>query len=305
MAVVAASMTSEVVELHRRPPYRRHVTTTARPSTSGVLGSSGHPPSPGDLLRGWRTRRRRSQLDLALDVGVSTRHLSFVETGRSRASRELLLDLADHLEVPLRERNSLLLAAGYAPTYAESTLDPGGLDAVRGVLGHLLAGHEPFPALVIDRYGDVVMTNRAVAPLLAGLEESWLEPPVNVYRLSLHPDALAPRIHNLDQWAGHLLHRLERLCDLTGDPRLASLLAEVRAYAPSPGEPGPAGSDDGVAPAGDVVLPLHLDHPDGELRLYSAITHFGAAWDVTLDELSIETFVPADEATRTRLASAG
>ncbi|HEY2194303.1 MAG TPA: helix-turn-helix transcriptional regulator [Actinomycetospora sp.] len=245
--------------------------------------------SPGELLRGWRTRRRRSQMDLALDVGVSTRHLSFVETGRSRASRELLLDLADHLEVPLRERNALLLAAGYAPIYGESTLDSAGLEAVREALGHLLAGHEPFPALVIDRGGDVVMSNRAVGPLLGMLDPAWSAPPVNVYRLSLHPGALAPHIRNLAQWANHLVHRLERLTDLTGDPKLAALLAEVRTYVP---DAGPSSRDE------HVVLPLHLAHPDGDLRLYSTITHFGAAWDVTLDELSIETFVPADAATR-------
>ncbi len=248
--------------------------------------------SPGELLRGWRTRRRRSQMDLALDVGVSTRHLSFVETGRSRASRELLLDLADHLEVPLRERNALLLAAGFAPVYGESRWDEAGLEAVREALGHLLAGHEPFPALVIDRTGDVVMSNRAVGPLLGMLGPAWSAPPVNVYRLSLHPQGLAPHIRNLEQWAGHLLHRLERLTDLTGDPRLASLLAEVRGYVPDAGSP---------ARSEHVVLPLHLAHPDGDLRFYSTITHFGAAWDVTLDELSIETFVPADAATRARL----
>ena len=248
--------------------------------------------SPGELLRGWRTRRRRSQMDLALDVGVSTRHLSFVETGRSRASRELLLDLADHLELPLRERNALLLAAGFAPVYGESRLDSADLDAVRGALGHLLAGHEPFPALVIDRCGDVVMTNRAVAPLLGLLDPAWSAPPVNVYRLSLHPQALAPHIRNLEQWTGHLVHRLERLADLTGDPRLTSLLAEVRGY---------AGTDATTVRSEHVVLPLHLAHPDGDLRLYSTITHFGAAWDVTLDELSIETFVPADAPTRALL----
>jgi transcriptional regulator with XRE-family HTH domain len=249
---------------------------------------------PGALLRGWRTRRRRSQMDLALDVGVSTRHLSFVETGRSRASRELLLDLADHLEVPLRERNALLLAAGYAPVYGESRLDDAGLEAVREALGHLLAGHEPFPALVIDRGGDVVMSNRAVGPLLRMLDSAWSAPPVNVYRLSLHPGGLAPHIRNLEQWAAHLVHRLERLTDLTGDPRLAALLAEVRGYVP-----------EGRAPTRSehVVLPLHLAHPDGDLRLYSTITHFGAAWDVTLDELSVETFVPADAATRDLLTS--
>ena len=248
-------------------------------------------PAPGELLRGWRTRRRRSQMDLALDVGVSTRHLSFVETGRARASRELLVDLCEHLEVPLRERNTLLLAAGFAPTYSESRLDAGALEAVRGALEHLLAGHEPFPALVVDRCGDVVMANRAVGALLAAIDPALLAPPVNVYRLSLHPDGLAPHVRNLGEWAGHLLHRLERLADLTGDPRLVALRSELADHAP-PAPGGPA------ARAAHVMLPLHLDHPAGELRLYSTITHFGAAWDVTLDELSLESFVPADAATR-------
>lgn len=251
-------------------------------------------PAPGDLLRGWRTRRRRSQMDLALDVGVSTRHLSFVETGRARASRELLVDLCEHLEVPLRERNTLLLAAGFAPSYSESRLDAAALEAVRGALEHLLTGHEPFPALVVDRCGDVVMANRAVSALLALLDPALLEPPVNVYRLSLHPDGLAPHVRNLPEWAGHLLHRLERLSDLTGDPRLQALREELAGHAP----PAPTGA---AARAAHVMLPLHIAHPDGDLRLYSTITHFGAAWDVTLDELSLESFVPADADTRAAL----
>lgn len=248
-------------------------------------------PAPGDLLRGWRTRRRRSQMDLALAVGVSTRHLSFVETGRARASRELLVDLCEHLEVPLRERNTLLLAAGFAPTYSESRLDAQALEAVRGALEHLLAGHEPFPALVVDRCGDVVMANRAVGALLAALDPALLAPPVNIYRLSLHPEALAGHVRNLPEWGGHLLHRLERLADLTADPRLVALREELAGYAP-PAAEGPA------ARAAHVMLPLHLAHADGDLRLYSTITHFGAAWDVTLDELSLESFVPADAETR-------
>jgi transcriptional regulator with XRE-family HTH domain len=272
------------------PPHHRALASGPMTTTAA---------SPGTLLRGWRTRRRRSQMDLALEVGVSTRHLSYVETGRSRASRELLLDLADHLDVPLRERNSLLLAAGYAPTYSESRLDAAGLASVRDALEHVLAGHEPFPALVVDRCGDVVLTNRAVDALLLGLlDPAWLEPPVNVYRLSVHPEGLARHIRNADVWTAHLVHRLERLTELAGDPRLAAVLDDVRRHAPGS---APAASTP-PAPGDDVVLPLHLDHPVGELRLYSTITHFGAAWDVTLDELSIETFLPADAATRERLS---
>ncbi|MFC5064540.1 helix-turn-helix domain-containing protein [Actinomycetospora atypica] len=251
----------------------------------------------GTMLRGWRTRRRRSQMDLALEANVSTRHLSFVETGKAHASRALLIDLATRLEVPLRERNALLLAAGYAPSYPESVLDD--LSAVREALHHLVTGHEPYPALVVDRRGDVVLTNGAVTTLLAGLDPAFLAPPVNIYRLALHPGALAPRIRNRAQWSGHLLHRLDRLVDLTGDPRLVALRAEVGPWVP----------DDRTVPvldrAAQLMLPLHLEHPElGELRFYSTITHFGAAFDVTLDELSIETFVPADAATREALGSA-
>lgn len=261
-------------------------------------------PSAGELLRGWRTRRRRSQLDLSLEVGVSTRHLSFVETGKSRASRELLLDLARHLEVPLRERNALLLAAGYAPSYAESRLDDRDLDAVRDALAHLLAGHEPYPALVVDRLGDVVMTNRPVTALLAAVDPALLTPPVNIYRLSVDPRGLAPHIRNLGEWSAHLLHRLERLAALTGDPRLAALHRETAGHVHALGVRLPREDD----PSHQVMLPLQITSPHGELRLWSTITHFGATHDVTLDELSIETFVPADAATRevlTRLADPG
>ena len=234
-------------------------------------------------------------MDLALAVNVSTRHLSFVETGRARASRGLLLDLCDHLDVPLRERNAVLLAAGLAPRYAESALDSTDLGGVRVALEQLVAGHEPFPALVVDRAGDVVLANRAVTALLSVLDAAWTTPPVNIYRLSLHPEALAPYIRNRAQWSAHLRHRLDRLVDLTGDPRLVALRDEVTAWSP----PEPARTTDRPE---HPVLPLHLDHPQlGELRLWSTITHFGAAWDVTLDELSIESFVPADAATRAAL----
>ena len=259
------------------------------PVTVGVLASAAM-TTAGTMLRGWRTRRRRSQMDLALEANVSTRHLSFVETGKAQASRALLLDLAMRLEVPLRERNALLLAAGYAPSYAESALDD--LAGVRTALDHLVTGHEPYPALVLDRRGDVVLANRSVAVLLAGVDEAWLAPPLNVYRLALHPEVLDVR--NRAQWSAHLLHRLDRLVDLTGDPRLVALRAEVRPWvAPD------AGSVRVLDRAAQLMLPLHLGHPQfGDLFFYSTITHFGAAFDVTLDELSIESFVPADEHTR-------
>ncbi|MEJ2871293.1 helix-turn-helix transcriptional regulator [Actinomycetospora sp. OC33-EN08] len=243
----------------------------------------------GAMLKGWRTRRRRSQMDLALEANVSTRHLSFVETGKAQASRALLLDLATRLDVPLRERNALLLAAGYAPSYAESALED--LTGVQEALQHLLAGHEPYPALVVDRRGDVVLANRAVRLLLAGVDDTWLTPPLNIYRLALHPEVLDVR--NRDEWSAHLLHRLDRLVDLTGDPRLVALRSEV---GPWVGDGRTVRVHDRAA---QLMLPLHLGHPDhGDLRFFSTITHFGAAFDVTLDELSIESFVPADEHTR-------
>ncbi len=251
----------------------------------------------GQLLRQWRQRRRRSQLDLALDTGISARHLSFVETGRSRPSRRLLLALAEQLEVPLRERNALMLAAGYAPTYAESDLGSAETEEARQALEHLLTGHEPYPAVVLDRWGDVVLTNRAVGPLLDGVDAELLQPPINTYRLSLHPKGLAPRIRNRAEWTAHLGHRLTRLARLTGDPRLGALLAEVRTY------PGVAETlDDYHEPAGsELLLTLQLAHPDGDLRLHSTVTSFGSPQDVTLSELTVESFFPADDASRQRL----
>ncbi|WP_295143866.1 helix-turn-helix domain-containing protein [Saccharopolyspora sp.] len=246
---------------------------------------------PGEVLREWRARRRRSQLELAISAGVSARHLSFVETGRSRASRELLLTLSESLEVPLRERNALLLAGGYAPVYTASDLDDEQLQAIRAALDHLLTGHEPYPALVIDRWGDMQLSNRAVAPLLAGVDPELLAPPVNIFRLSLHPAGLAPRIRNLGAWAAHLIERLDRLTRATGDARLAGLLSEMRGY-------GPPTGDMNSRPEHDVLLPLQLEHPSGELNLHSTVTHFGAPHDVNLAELAVESFFPADEATR-------
>ncbi len=251
----------------------------------------------GALLRQWRQRRRRSQLDLALETGISARHLSFVETGRSRPSRGLLLALAEQLDVPLRERNALMLASGYAPMYAESDLDGAAAANAREAIERLLTGHEPYPAVLLDRWGDVVLTNRAVGALLDGVDPDLLSPPVNTYRLGLHPKGMVSRIRNPADWTAHLGHRLTRLARLTGDARLAELLAEIRTY------PGVAETlDDLVEPSdSELLLTLHLDHPAGELRLHSTVTSFGSPHDVTLSELTIESFFPADDSTRQRL----
>ena len=262
--------------------------TSGRRRPPHAAGSGG-----GALLREWRQRRRRSQLDLALDTGISARHLSFVETGRSQPSRGLLLALAEQLDVPLRERNALMLAAGYAPIYAESDMESSQIETAREALEHLLAGHEPYPAVVLDRWGDIVLSNRAVGPLLDGIKPDLLQPPVNVYRLSLHPDGIAPRIRNRAAWTTHLGHRLTRLVRLTGDSRLTELLEEIRTY------PGVAEALDDHEPiTGELLLTLQLAHPDGDLRLHSTVTSFGSPHDVTLSELTVESFFPADAHTR-------
>jgi transcriptional regulator with XRE-family HTH domain len=248
----------------------------------------------GPLLRDWRQRRRLSQLDLALEAGVSTRHLSFVETGRSRPSPEMVLTLADQLEVPLRERNQLLLAAGYAPQYGARSLDDPELLHIRDALGKLLAGHEPYPAFAVDRHWNMQMSNSALGPLLDGVADALLMPPVNCMRVALHPDGLAPRIINLGDWRGHLLHRLARELQLSGDPELEELQEELFSY------PGPV--SDTAPDATAIMVELHLAAPDGgELRFFSTITTFGTSSDVTVSELSVEAFFPADDETARRL----
>ena len=244
----------------------------------------------GPLLREWRQRRRLSQLDLALDADVSTRHLSYVETGRSRPSAEMVLHLAERLDVPLRERNQLLLAAGYAPAYGQRDLDEPAMGPVREALDRVLAGHEPYPALAVDRHWGLVAMNRAVGVLLAGVAAHLLEPPVNVLRLTLHPEGMAPRIVNLPEWRAHLLERLGREAVATGDPALAALHEELAAL------PGGAGV---AADVGAIAVPLRLRDP--ELTLISTVTTFGTAVDVTVAELAVEAFFPADEATAERL----
>lgn len=250
-------------------------------------------PPIGSLLREWRQRRRLSQLELALDAEVSTRHLSCVETGRAQPSREMVLRLAEQLEVPLRERNRLLTAAGFAPMYGERRLDDPALDAARAAVEQVLRGHEPYPALAVDRHWNLVSHNRAVPPLLAGVSAELLVPPVNVMHLSLHPQGLAPRILNLAQWRAHAFARLRQQIAASGDPQLEALLTSLQDY--------PAPAHDAPPADAAMVVPLQLASPAGVLSLFGTTTVFGTPVDVTLSELALETFFPADETTATAL----
>jgi transcriptional regulator with XRE-family HTH domain len=246
----------------------------------------------GDLLRNWRQRRRLSQLDLALEAEISTRHLSFIETGRSQPSREMVLHLAERLEVPLRERNLLLNAAGYAPVFPERPLSDPALEPARRAVELVLKGHEPYPALAVDRHWNLIAANGAVGPLVASADPELLRPPVNVLRLSLHPRGLAPRIANLAEWRTHLLERLRRQVEATADPQLAALMDELASY-PAPREPETAPTPDYAG----VLVPMRLTTDAGTLSFFSTTTVFGTPVDVTLSELALEAFFPADEAT--------
>ena len=255
----------------------------------------------GDQLREWRQRRHLSQLDLASDVNISTRHLSFVETGRSQPSRAMVLRLAERLDVPLRERNSLLTAAGYAPMYSVRPLADPALRSARAAVDLILAGHEPYPALLVDRHWTLIASNRAVGSMLAGIDPSLLEPPVNVLRATLHPDGFAPRIENFAQWRAHVLARVARDVELTADPVLAELLKELSSYPVM----GPAPSAD--APEFQlpkVVIPIRFRTEAGVLSMFSTTTVFGTAVEVTLSELTLEAFYPADAATAEILRNA-
>ncbi|WP_406302121.1 helix-turn-helix transcriptional regulator [Streptomyces sp. NBC_00879] len=249
----------------------------------------------GPLLRGWRDRRRISQLELALRADSSARHISFVETGRSRPSEEMILRLAEHLEVPVRERNALLLAAGYAPRFTETPLDDPSMGALREGIERLLRGYEPYPAIVVDGSYTVVAANRGIAMLLEGLPEHLLTPPLNAMRITLHPEGLAPRIRNLREWRGHLLAQMERQIALARSESLRALYDEVAAY------PLPAGSDaeerQEPAPAPYFALPLQIEHEGRVLSFVSSISTFNTPMDVTVAELAIETLLPADPAT--------
>jgi transcriptional regulator with XRE-family HTH domain len=245
----------------------------------------------GDLLRQWRQRRRFSQLDLATDADISTRHLSFLETGRAQPSRDMALRLADRLDVPLRERNHLLLAAGFAPVYPERSLDAPQMRPARDVLDAVLAGHQPNPALVVDRRWNMLMANPAAGLFLEGAAPELVQPPVNVLRLTLHPDGLAGRLANLDEVRAHLLHRLAREASFTADADLAALHEELSDHGPP--------SDGGTThdPAREIALPVRIRDGERMLNLLSTITTFGTALDVVLAELTIEAFYPADPQT--------
>jgi transcriptional regulator with XRE-family HTH domain len=258
-------------------------------------------PQVGALLRQWRERRRLSQLQLSIQAEISTRHLSFVETGRSRPTPEMIVKLTEHLDVPLRERNELLLAGGYAPRYPQHGLDAPQLASVRAALRSVLAAHEPNPAVVINRWWELLDANAAVGVLTEGCAPALLEPPVNVLRLSLHPDGLAPRIANLDQWRAHLLEQVRRRAAHTGDPRLAQLHAELSGYPGGPHTAPTAAGSAAATPSTSVVLPLRLRTDDGELSFFSISAAVETAADVTVEELVIESFYPADAATADRL----
>ena len=255
-------------------------------------GAMARPPV-GELLRDWRTRRRRSQMDLGLDVGVSTRHLSFVETGRSRPSVELVLAIAHHLDVPLRERNGLLLAAGYAPRFSQLSLDDPAMVSVRASIQRMLDAHDPYPGAVIDRQWNVAMVNRAGMMLAQGIPDHVLGPPMNVYRLCLHPDGLARRTTNFTDWATYLLEQLRRSIVLTGDPTLVALLEEVSNY-PNVMQIAPLVDDDRREEP-PLLVPFQMSTPLGQLSLFTTLTTFGTPLDVTIDELAIELFFPADD----------
>jgi transcriptional regulator with XRE-family HTH domain len=253
------------------------------------MSPSARPARPvGLLFREWRHRRRVSQLELALKADISSRHLSFIETGRAQPSRVMVLHLAEHLDIPLRQRNELLLVAGYAPAFPERALADPALACARQAIELLLAAHEPYPSLAVDRHWHVVAANRAVAPLLACVSPALQRPPANVLRNSLHPEGLAPRIANLPEWRAHLFARLRHQIDVTADPVLVELLEELREY-----PPGREAVVNRIGKAA-VVVPLTLALPHGTLNLLSTTMVFGTPLDVTLSELALETFFPAD-----------
>ncbi|MEV5875799.1 helix-turn-helix transcriptional regulator [Streptomyces sp. NPDC052101] len=262
-----------------------------------MIGESARGPF-ADALREWRTRRRVSQLELALRAGTTQRHVSFIESGRSAPGRSMIIRLAESLEVPIRERNELLLAAGFAPAYPRTPLDDPRLDAVRSALERILDGHLPYPAVVVDRHGDLVSANAAFHALTASAAPRLLVPPVSVPRVLLHPQGLAPRIVNLEEWAWHIIDRVGAESVRNPDHRLRRLAAELAELAPA----RPRESPDHLG----FAVPLRLRAPgpddDRELTLITTLTHFGTATDVTVAELRLEAFLPADEATAALLA---
>jgi transcriptional regulator with XRE-family HTH domain len=266
-------------------------------STQLATASSAksQPVHIGDHLRDWRQRRHLSQLDLASEAEISARHLSFVETGRAAPSRDMVLRLAERLDVPLRERNVLLVAAGFAPAFPQRALDDPALKSARLAIDLVLKAHEPNPALAVDRHWNLVSANRMVLPLLEGIAPRLLGQPFNVLRLSFHPEALAPRTVNLGEWCAHLLERLHRQCEATADPELIKLYHELKAY-PIPARSAPITGD-------NVAIPFRMRLDGDVLSFISTTMIFGTPVDITLSEIALETFFPADDFTAERLRS--
>jgi transcriptional regulator with XRE-family HTH domain len=254
------------------------------------------------MIRQWRQHRRLSQLALASDAGISQRHLSFLESGRSRPSRDMVMHLSKQLDVPLRERNAILVAAGHAPQYPQSDLRDEALTAASSVIRQILDGHLPHPALAVNRHWELLAANAAIYALLEGVAPHLLEAPVNVLRLSLHPQGLAPRILNLEEWRGHILARLEHEIDRSADPKLAALRDELAAM---PVEPVAAAAHPELATDNRIAIPLRMQGPGGPLSFLSTTTVFGTAVDVTLSEIAIEAFFPADAETAEVMARIG
>jgi transcriptional regulator with XRE-family HTH domain len=248
-------------------------------------------PTLGARLREWRNRRRMSQLELACDADISARHLSFLETGRAKPSQAVLLHLAMCLDVPLRDRNTLLRAAGFEPIFQERAFDNPALGMVRQDVEAMLSSYDPNPALAVDRHWTMLTANRAVAHLVAGAEPMLLRPPVNLLRLFLHPAGLASRIVNLAQWRGHVFARLRRQIDINGDPVLMDLLEEIRDY------PGLLAHGAPHTVPDTIAVPFRLATIDGVLSFFSTSTVFQAPVDITVSELAIEAFLPADTMT--------
>lgn len=252
-------------------------------------------------MRSWREQRRLSQLALASEANISQKHLSFIESGRAAPSREMVLHLAEHLDIPLRDRNALLLTAGYAPIFRDRPITDPALVRARAAIDMVLKAHEPYPALTVDRYWTMVSANSAVAGLLTGVDPALLNPPVNVMRLSLHPRGLAPLIANLSEWRAHLLDRLRRQLRLTCDPTIDALLRELSGYHGGVKELGARNSNEAQD---EIAVPLRLRTHAGLLSLFSTITVFGTPVEITLSELSVEAFYPADDATAEILRAA-
>jgi transcriptional regulator with XRE-family HTH domain len=261
--------------------------------SAAASSAKSQPAHIGDHLREWRQRRHLSQLDLAGDAEISARHLSFVETGRAAPSRDMVLRLAERLDVPLRERNVLLVAAGFAPAFPQRALDDPALKQARQAIDLVLKAHEPNPALAVDRHWNLVSANRMVMPLLEGIAPRLLGQPFNVLRLSFHPEAMAPRTVNLGEWCAHLLERLHRQCEATADPELIKLYHELKTY-PIPARAAPLAAD-------NVAIPFKMRLHDDVLSFISTTMIFGTPVDITLSEIAVETFFPADDFTAERL----